>query len=150
MHEKERFAFIGMMMGGISHEIFNPLSGISGPLRNIKKIVDAGEIDQKEKLEKHLSFIKKSVTRIEQIITTMRALFQNRSLEREELFLPELLALLVEKYREETGDRIVFTLKVDPAARVRGNAFVLTRIMDNLVANCADAIEERGEISIES
>ncbi|HOV15121.1 MAG TPA: ATP-binding protein, partial [Spirochaetota bacterium] len=34
LYEKDKYASIGMLLGGISHEIFNPLAGIYGPLEN--------------------------------------------------------------------------------------------------------------------
>jgi len=151
MHEKQRFTSIGMMMGGISHEIFNPLSGISGPLQYIRKIVEeAGNLgeDQAEKLEKHFSFIKKSIARIEEIITTLRALFQNQNLELEEIAPGELLGPLVEGYRRAAEDRVTITFNADPEARVRGNPFAVTQIVDNLISNAIDAVEEGGEITV--
>ena len=38
LFEKDKFASLGMLLGGISHEIFNPLSGITAPLENLENI----------------------------------------------------------------------------------------------------------------
>ncbi|MCG8572154.1 MAG: response regulator, partial [Spirochaetes bacterium] len=39
LHEKKSYESIGVLLAGISHEIFNPLSGIHGPLDNLENLL---------------------------------------------------------------------------------------------------------------
>lgn len=54
-----------MLLGGISHKIFNPLSGITGPMENLKKYLGEMELKNDEKILKYISFIEESVHKID-------------------------------------------------------------------------------------
>ncbi|RKX75263.1 MAG: hypothetical protein DRP87_14960, partial [Spirochaetes bacterium] len=147
-YEKEKFASLGMLMGGISHEIFNPLSGITGPLDNIRKIVNKAGLAKDEKIQKHFAFIYQSVEKIEKIIRNIRALYYENKLEKEPVDLEKIVKSVIEEQKVKPGRSVRFQLDIDKEIQVQGNTYALHHILGNLISNALDAVEDGGTIGI--
>jgi signal transduction histidine kinase/serine/threonine protein kinase len=147
-YEKDKFASLGMLMGGISHEIFNPLSGISGPLENIKKQIKQSELKDNEQVSKYIQYIEKSIMRIEQIIRNMRALYSEGSSKKEDVDIEEVVKAVFTYYRERGNDQLDFVTRIKEKTIIRTKGDGFFQILSNLVGNAIDSMEGKGEVAV--
>jgi len=137
-----------MLMGGISHEIYNPLSGISGPLENIKRIIHESELKGNKKVEKHLSYIEKSILRIEQIVNNMRTLYSERQLKIESADIEKTVRSVFAYCKQRGNGNIDFVYNIKEKTIIKASKDVLFQILSNLVYNAIDSIKVKGEVAI--
>jgi signal transduction histidine kinase len=146
--EKDKFASIGMLIGGVSHEIYNPLSGINAPLANIRKMIRGTELEGNERLEKYFNYIEINVRRIEDLIANLRILYADVEYGKEPVSLEAVIdeALAAVGTEARGGLRVVKDL--GGCAQIPANKHALFLIMRNLIANGVDSIEGEGEIRV--
>lgn len=152
LYEKDKYATIGMLVAGISHEILNPLSGIYAPIQNIQKILKKSEdSDDKRKIELFIDNIWTNIKRIESIIKNLKILFYNDNLERDkkEIKLKEIIDSVLELFVNKIKNRIEVITKIENDITTYANYSALTQIFINLISNAIDAIKDNGTIIIE-
>lgn len=145
---QEKFASLGALLGAISHEIFNPLSGIRGPLANIHKIVNTSDLSEDSKLHKHLAFIEDNVNSIEDIIKSLSLLFAERDLEYNDVDLPILINEVVSGELASAGKTVMVEQQIPGGSFIRTNRNSAFHIIRNLFSNALDAVDENGKISM--
>jgi signal transduction histidine kinase len=150
LFEKDKFASIGMLLGGISHEIYNPLSGINAPLENIKKALRGTDLEKNGKIQKYIDYIETSVSRIEDIVANIRALYSNPSLEKRWVSIGEAADRAFGLFPEAAERGIVFQKDIADAPTVYAEEHALFQILRNLVANAIDSISGEGRILVGS
>lgn len=141
----ERLAAIGQMASIISHEIRNPLAVISNATRLIKTIVSPKE----PKLIKQFGIIDSEIKQASSIINEVLGYARSREL--------ILTAIDVNSYLKEimlsfpvTGD-IRFKEDLDPeSVRIKIDAEEMKQAIRNLISNAAEAMQEKGTITIGS
>ncbi|MBN1535031.1 MAG: response regulator [Spirochaetes bacterium] len=148
MYEKDKFTSLGMLMGGISHEIFNPLSGINGPLANLKKHVMATDLGNNSKVMNYFEHIEQSTKKIERIINSIRTLYGTGDIETGRIDIASIVSNSIEKLRKYTTERIHYVLDLPDQILVTGNAEASSIVFDNLLSNAVDAIEGTGTITV--
>ncbi|HOJ64646.1 MAG TPA: ATP-binding protein [Spirochaetota bacterium] len=152
LYKKDKYATIGMLVAGISHEILNPLAGIYAPVENIQKIVRNINFEQKMKIESFINDIWTNVKRIDSIIKNLKILFYNdrSTLEKKEIKIEDVVNSVLELFHNKIKDRITIIKKIEQGITVEANYASLTQIFLNLISNAIDAIKENGIITIES
>jgi signal transduction histidine kinase len=146
--EKEKFASLGLLLGGISHEIFNPLSGITGPLDNLKKLIANSELASNERVLRYFRCIRESVDKIEGIIGNIRVLCSDKPLAKEKVVVLDAVAPLASEYQERYGGRIRFELHIERDSSILANKDAFGQILGNLIANACDSINGDGVVSV--
>lgn len=146
--ERDKFASIGMLLGGITHEIYNPLSGISGPLDNIKKILNKKDKLDLTKLNKYIDYINTNTHRIDDIIKNIRALYKNPELKKEKIKIKDTAKSVIDYYKSNVIKKIDFLIDIDDNIEITGDNNALYQILNNLISNAVDSIKDQGIIKI--
>lgn len=152
LYEREKYATIGMLVAGVSHEILNPLSGIYAPLENIEKILKKSNIEENNnKIKIFVDNIWTNVRRIESIIKNLKILFYNDSsiLEKKDIKLEEIFDSIIELFNNKIKNRIQIVKNIEKNITVRTNYTTLIQVFINLISNAIEAIKENGSITIE-
>ena len=145
---QEKFASLGLLMGSVSHEIFNPLSGIRGPLTNLRKLLDSSGQGGDPKILKHLNFIEESVYAIEKIIRNVALLVSEADLPVESVLVSEVAGEAL-KDQDIRGDGLVeIIMDVPEGAEIKTNRNGFYHILRNVVSNAQEAMPEGGTIRI--
>ncbi len=146
--EREHFASLGVLLAGIAHEMKNPLSGITGPLENLRKLISDSSLSGDPRVEKHLDYLNRSVDKLNRLIGTLSLILARRELSSERVNMASLITGVLAPFRVQEGERIRFGCSVDPAVVVQADPEAVTLILTNLVANGVDAIDSEGSLEI--
>ena len=146
--EMDKLASIGRLVAGISHEIFNPLSAIIGPLEFIEQTMESLQGYDKETVGNAFRHINNSVNRIESIIRSLKTLYYKSSLEKSQTDIHAIAESILTFLKGKSNSGITFQNSIPEKFTVCANHEALTRILMNLLSNGADAISGRGEVSI--
>jgi two-component system NtrC family sensor kinase len=149
LYEKDKFATLGMLVGGIAHEIRNPLSNITAPLDYIRTtLLEMDYFKENKLLKKYFGYINTGIMRIDSLIDNLRFLYYKGEIDKEELSLKKIIHSITEVYRGTLKKPIVLSYKVASEHYITGNKEILVQILSNLISNAIDAIEKDGEISV--
>lgn len=144
-----KFAALGEMASGITHEINNPLTAINLHTQHLKILVDT-DTDKPEILSK-IDLIRKSVHRIARIVESMSTIsregsqdpMKNESLHR---IVEDTSTFCAERFRK---NNVKLTINVPAKIFIDCRAVHISQIMLNLLNNAFDAIETLPERWIE-
>lgn len=154
LYEKDKYITMGMLLGGISHEIFNPLLGIYAPLENLELLFENNEDENcRQKGLKYIKNIETNVIRIENVVKSLKVLYYNRDFERTRIDLNGILDSIANIFvAKMPPDRIQFITVVPDNFQLDANHGVLTQILINLIKNSIDALDgiENGKIKVEA
>jgi len=141
--ENSRIVALGQMAGGIAHEINNPLSVITMNASLIQNMILKDDLDPK-KLNKFISTILSTTTRIEKIISGLQFFSQEKP---SEPFINEKLSVIVddtlnfclEKFKFK---KISFSYqKINSLISLNCRPVQISQVLLNLLNNAADAAE---------
>lgn len=132
--EKSKMAYLGEMAGGIAHEVNNPLQIISASAELI-------EIQSNESIQ--TKAIKENVSRIQQIVESLKIFSGDESLRKESLFNPhdsvsEALLMCQEKFEKKNVH-----IRTFPKFKVliNGSKQDLTKVLLNLLTNSFESLD---------
>ncbi|MBU2498605.1 MAG: PAS domain S-box protein [Proteobacteria bacterium] len=144
--KSERLAALGQVVAEITHEIKNPLMLIGGFARQLTK-----QVSEEKALEK-LNVIVKEVSRLEDLLQEMRELYLPRTLHKEVFDVDALLQDVHELIKadcEKKGIKSVLEVNHE-GARIEGDQAKLKQVFLNLVKNAVEAMEDGGNLRIDS
>jgi two-component system, NtrC family, sensor kinase len=140
-----KLATLGELVGGIAHEINNPLQILLGHVQLLQLGKD---------VERRTEIIKEQIDRIVQI--TKRLVDLSRSVPENDVMEPVSLSTAIEQiipllaYQLRSND-IDLELKFDPTVpAVNGNMVALQQVFLNIFLNARDAIGKNGKITAET
>lgn len=133
----------------LTHELKSPLAAIRGAAELLDENMPEAQ------RQRFLTNIRTEVVRIQNLIDRMLALAaleKRQSLESiETIALSALVEKLVESLRPVwTGKAIAIDNRIDPATRVRGDAFLLGQAIENLLRNAVAFSPRSGKIVLEA
>jgi len=141
--ELARIAEIGVMTGGIAHEINNPLAIVVGQVRSIRTRLEKGECGPDE-LQKRFESIESSAGRIVKIIKGLQSF--GRDGERDPC-VDVALADVLNEVRELVADPLKVrgvkfeVMDVPLSLKLQCRKVEITQILVNLIINGADACQ---------
>ncbi len=146
--EREHFASLGMLLAGIAHEMKNPLSGITGPLENLRKLIGGSALSADLRAGKYLDYLSRSAEKLNRLIGTLSLILARRELSRERVDMAALISSVLAPFEAQEGARIRFGRWVDSTINVHADREAVTLILTNLVANAVDAIDPNGSVEV--
>jgi C4-dicarboxylate-specific signal transduction histidine kinase len=139
-----RLSALGMMAGGLAHEINNPLGIIHAYASNLLEMAEAGQISIPV-LEKASSHIKETAERIGSIVKSLRHIAREGE---GDAVLPVSLRDVIERVLELWRERLrihaiqLNCAPVDPQLQVPCREVQIAQILMNLLQNAFDAVAE--------
>ena len=144
----EKHAALGDVVGGIAHEILNPIAVISGMGRQIeKRLVKAGLHLADEKLLAMLGSIQKHAARVTEVINSMQTISRDSHADPfAAASLPRIIQNCVLLCRDRFISQSV-NLTVDelPEATLECRMGQIAQVLINLLNNARDAVEGKPE-----
>jgi signal transduction histidine kinase len=140
----EKLAGLGILLSGISHEILNPLSGISGPLAVLKNKIGNTDKD----VYKNINYIEESVERIESIVNNLKDLYRTDNLPLTESKIKPIIQKAWEETKYLTDKNILLSIIMDDEIKLKIHEFSFLQILINLFRNSIEAFEKTGTIKI--
>jgi signal transduction histidine kinase len=144
--QSEKMATVGLLAGGIAHEINNPLGGILA----LAQLLSMELPDNKEALE-DLKTIEQAVLQCKQIITSLLGFSRNPdSAHREPVDIPKLVQNsmnLIGYIFRDSGIKVVETYDPDLPA-LKANPNQMQQVMINLLTNAQQAMGKEGTVFI--
>ncbi len=140
-----KFAALGEMASGITHEINNPLTAINLHSQTLKILIENGA-DKEEALKK-LELVSKTVHRIARIVESMSSIsregsydsMKNESLHR---IVEDTITLCTERFKKHD---VKLTIDVPKNIFIDCRSIQISQLLLNLLNNAFDAIESLPE-----
>jgi PAS domain S-box-containing protein len=148
---QSRLAQLGLLSGGIAHEVKNPLTTIMGRSELLQRQIKKGLAISEENILKDLETIQRAAKRIAEIIEGLRVMVEGGTGQNKERILvtqvTEEVLSLCQSQLESQGIRWHIKLP-KPGPCVECNFTLLSQVFLNLVKNAADALEQQTEKDI--
>lgn len=139
----EKLASLGLFVGGVAHEINNPLGGI---LAFTQLLLRGAPSD--DELMEMLAAMEKSALRCKRIIDSLQSFAHGSTqLNRESVDFEVLVADAIASFERDysSRDRATITYSVDPETpKVRGDAALFHQLFRNLLHNALHALKPSG------
>jgi PAS domain S-box-containing protein len=133
MAEKEKYASLGEMAGGVAHEFRNSVGTIAGYMQLLENKI---EPDQRE----YTVPVQKELQSLQKVVNDFLSFARPVELEMGPVSLRELLQECMEEVKVTTSDEVKFNIQgVFP--QVRGDERMLRQIFTNLIRNAAESLD---------
>ncbi len=142
--ELEKLSSLGTMVGGVSHEMNNPLMGISNYVQFVQKHLTSEQSKEYEMLNR----AQNEVGRMQRLVQNMlKFLHQNSEIESANVDIGALLATVLDVTEPKCKKAdIQVQVDIEPEAKhIFSNADLIQQIILNLVTNAIDAMENEKE-----
>ena len=144
--QTEKMAALGMMAGGVAHEINNPLSGILAFVQLIQR-----DLDKESPAQEDLKEIENAALRCKKIVENLLNFSrQTKGIDRSHIDLNETVQSILPLFRLKLKSLNIdlkenYTPGLEP---VLGNAPQLQQVILNVISNAADAMPKGGVVTI--
>jgi PAS domain S-box-containing protein len=148
---QSRLAQLGLLSGGIAHEVKNPLTTIMGRSELLQRRIKKGQSTSNEDILKDLESIQRAAKRIAEIIEGLRVMVEGGAGQnKERIFIAQVteeVLSLCQSQLESQG--IKWHIKLPkPGPCVEANFTLMSQVFLNLIKNAADALEQQTEKDI--
>ncbi len=145
--QTRKLAAIGTLASGVAHELNNPLNNIYLSAQVLQREADAVLSGD---LKEAVGDIVGQTERVKRIVGDLLEFARGREPQMQEV---DLAGLVQEAYRRIAGSRdiegIAFRLHAEPPVPVTVDQGQMEQVFTNLFLNAVDAMEGRGELSVE-
>ncbi|CTQ32944.1 Blue-light-activated protein [Jannaschia rubra] len=144
--QSQKMQAIGQLAGGVAHDFNNLLTAISGHCDLLMLRHGEGDDDYAD-----LTQITQNANRAAALVGQLLAFSRKQTLEMRPIDLRDTLGDLAHLLNRLVGERVTLRLQHDPALLpIRGDRRQLEQVLMNLVVNARDAMQDGGEILIET
>lgn len=141
-----RLSALGMMAGGVAHEVNNPLAIIRACAGDLLDILHEDGHVSAEEVSRSAERIQQTADRIAKIVKILRHLAREGS---QDEFLPASVSRIVEETLELCQERFqarsvaLFLPHIDPVLSISCREVQIAQVLLNLLANAFDAVVEQ-------
>ena len=144
--QSQKMQAIGQLAGGVAHDFNNLLTAISGHCDLLLLRHDQGDEDFGD-----LTQISQNANRAASLVGQLLAFSRKQNLQPQTMDLRDTLADLTHLLNRLVGEKTTLSFSHDPSLMpIRADKRQLEQVMMNLVVNARDAMEQGGEIRIET
>jgi signal transduction histidine kinase len=151
LKKTEQLSLIGQLASGIAHEVRNPLNFLSLSIGHIKERLSEEKISSGEDINSLLDSLKSEIYRVNELINNFlflgKPIILNREFVPAEALMQDTLHMLKDKVRTGIEIRTFFPADQPPLYCDREYMRIC---LINLVLNSVQAIEDKGEITVQS
>lgn len=144
--QKSKLESMGELSAGLSHEINQPLGGISMGLENILMHLDSEEHTDKEYVKKKFVYLFRDIDRIKNIIQHVRTFSRDQQkiiMEKVNINDVIIAALSLMEVQLKNHNIILKKNFPDESVYVEGNRYRIEQVILNLLSNAQHAVEEK-------
>ena len=134
----DKFAVMGELSAGLSHQIKNPLASLRGAAEIFEE-----RLKDREDLREMARIILKETDRLNNIVESFLHLAKSYDPKREITDVATVIKEYTEKKKESLGNDINLEVEVEKNSRVYLPAELIRQILDNLISNAIEASENR-------
>lgn len=143
--QKEKLASLGLLSGGLFHEIKNPLHSILGNFAPVQRQIQKGE---NEKALKSLEVMQGAAERISALVESFRHFLYQGKTQAEEISLLPLCSQVLALFSHRTKNGVEVKIEIDESTTLFSYEQLLFQILTNLVENALDAMSDSGTLKI--
>jgi signal transduction histidine kinase len=149
--QADKMASLGILTSGVSHEINNPLNFINAGVTGIEDFIEEYQIQNKDEFLPLINGIKVGVDRIAAIVKGLNQFAITNDSKMEVCDIHEIMNNCLVMIQNQTNNRIAIKKNYTTKTyKLKGNVGKLHQLILNLLSNSVDAINEKGEIIIET
>lgn len=145
----EKMASLGQLVAGVAHEINTPVASIKSNNGIVAKLLGSIEdAELKEMLTDINEIDKEAISRISNIVTSLKKFVRLDEAEQQEADINKELDLTLDLIRHETKNRIKIIKNYGEIPMVKCFPNMLNQVFMNILVNACQAIEGLGTITI--
>ncbi len=142
-------ASLGQLVAGVAHEINTPVASIKSNNGIVEKLLGTIEdADLKEMLTDINQIDKEAISRISNIVVSLKKFVRLDEAELQEADINKELDLTLELIRHETKNRIEIVKNYGEIPMVKCFPNMLNQVFTNILINACHAIKDKGTITI--
>jgi two-component system cell cycle sensor histidine kinase/response regulator CckA len=141
----DRLASLGLLAGGLAHEINNPLTFMAGSLELLRSELRRTDVDPAElaaTVNEYLEILQHGTERITRIVGELRLYARGDEAKAGPVDLRRVVSHATELTRNEVRHRARLTVELADVPLVEGNEVRLSQVLVNLIVNAAQAIRD--------
>lgn len=143
LRQAQKMEAVGRLAGGIAHDFNNILTAIGGYARLLEHGLTQGAADIEDARE-----VIRSTDRATRLTRQLLAFSRRAPVRRQVIGLTEIVTATMPMLQRLVGDRVHLVTHLEASGRITADATDIEQITLNLVVNAADAMPERGQVTI--
>ena len=163
--ERERFASLGQMIGGIAHNLKTPIMSVAGATEALTDLINEYDVsigDPEVTNEDHheiakdmrewVNKVKTHISYMSDVITAVKGQAISSSENTQDFTIEELLNRVYILMKHDLNNSLVemkYNLKVDKEYEMQGNINALVQVIDNLISNAIQSYNGKPDGLIE-